>query len=278
MKQNEVFEKPGGLLEEERNKYKETIQLLIKNWAKITSAAVVILSYIQYSYKYGICKLFHLPVSAVTISLTDYIPAVALVCATAVYLFDCFVSLKSQHNSEKMHFSLFRIICGTAITFMVLTLVLNDSSIKLLWLLLIAAVPPLILELFYRKMSIQSLRERIENKYQHRFETDAEDGVFYKHYIKPGLIGILIVILLIPCISESITSHKNVYETCTFEEESYAVILNSSAGVWVQPAVIGEDSLIIYTRSYKYVSKADIEKFEFRKFDRVTITDGKKDQ
>jgi len=271
----ELPEEPRDLLKEEKARYKEIFHLVVNNWAKIASAAVIVLSYIQYAYKYGICKVFSLPISAVTISLTDYIPAVAILFAIVLYVTDCFITLNPKNIDGKPRFSLFRIICGTAVAFMALSIAFNDGSVSLLLLLLISVVPPLIIEFLLRNRSLKAVREKVEKSHRYRLKSAAEDKLFYKHFVRPVLIVVLIVILLIPIFSGIVTSHKDFYEICTIDDNNYAVILSSADSVVVQPAVIEGDSLTIYTGSFRYVAKTDIEEFVFMRLDQVTIAEGR---
>ena len=89
------------------------------------------------------------------------------------------------------------------------------------------------------------------------------------------LILVLIVILFIPFFSEIVAIQKDAYETCTVGDKNCAVILSSADSVVLQPAVIEGDSLTIYTGSYRYVAKSDIEEFVFMDFDQVTIAEGR---
>ena len=248
--------------------------MLVKHWAKIASGSVVILSYIQYSYKYGICKVFRLPVSTVSISLTDYIPSVALFCAIALYVIDLLVALDLQRTNRKTHFGVFRLVCGTAINFMAISIITNYGSLSLFWILLISIVPPLVIEFLLRNLSLKTLKERAEKKYHDWLKTDTEDRQFYKYFIRPGLVCVLILILLIPFLSEVVTRNRNIFEVCTIEEQNYAVVLNASGDVVALPAVIEKDSLTILTGSYRYISKTDIDKIVLQTFDHVIITEG----
>ena len=86
MRQNDTREESRETLKDEKAKYKKAVSKLAGNWAKIASAAVVILSYTQYSFKYGVCKVFNLPITTIEIRLSDFIPGAALLCFTALYV------------------------------------------------------------------------------------------------------------------------------------------------------------------------------------------------
>ena len=104
--------------------------------------------------------VYGLPVSAVVISLTDYIPAVALLFAVVLYITDCVISLNPKYNGGKPRFSLFRIICGATVVFMVLGVIFNDSSVSPLLLLPVSVILPLIVEFLLKGRSLKAVREK----------------------------------------------------------------------------------------------------------------------
>ena len=274
MSQKDRWAETRELLNEERAKYIDAVQALTGNWAKIASVAVVVLSYIQYSYKYGICMAFNLPFSVVTIKLADFIPSAALLCFIAFYVFDFYIVLNPMQSKEPVRFSLHRVLCGTIIDYITLNMIFNDDNKNLILLLLISLVPPLIVELILKLTNLRRAKERLMMKYRDRIENDTEERLFYKHFVKPFLICIMALILLIPWLSVVVVKNRDVYEVCTVGEDTFAVIFNNTADyVVIQPAVIEGDSLTIYTDSYKNSMKAYVDSFSFRQFDRVTIKD-----
>ena len=262
-------------IEEEKERYKEKMQLLMRYWATIASAAVIILSIIQYSYKLGVCQVFRLPISSISIKLNDYIPAVALLCGIAVYIADCLIALKIRQMESKKHFNLIRMAWGTAMVFILLFLILDYNSKSLLRVLLISAILPLVIEVLLWIRIRTHIREAVRKTYRDRLKNNAGGRPFYRYCIKPGIICTLILILLIPLAAKFITVNKHSYEICTIENESYAVVLDYSDDVLIQPALIEADSLTIYTDSYKYVSRTDIDGFIFQRFDKVIISEAK---
>ena len=276
MKQNDSYEKSREILNEEKTKYTEKMRLLFTNWTGIVSVSVVILSYLLYTYKYGICNIFHLPINAVSIRITEYVPVVVFFFGTVLYVIDCMVALRLQHKEEKTPFSLFRIFLGASMIYLVLYLILNDNSNNLFCLFLISIVPPLVIEFLIRSKSLLHVKEKVEKIFNRHWQTEeAEEKLFYKYYIRPGLICITIVILLTPFFSQIITKSKKVYEICTIDKKDYAVVLNKADDVVVQPAVIEADSLTIYTDSYRFVSRTDIDAFLCQRFKNVIITEGR---
>ena len=274
MKKDGIFEEAGSLVEEEKTEYREKMRLLIKNWATIASASVIILSYMQYTYKYGICMAFKLPISAVIIKLTDYIPAVALLCGIALYIVDCYVSLNPQSIKGKSNFSFFRVIWGTAIIFIALFLAFKDDIRNLLWIALVSVLPPLMIEAILAGSVRARLKAAVKKSIHKKLTDETENRPLYQYFIKPVLIIVVVLILLIPFISKIIAENRKVYEICNIEEKNYAVILDHSNDVIVLPAEIDSGSMTIYTGSYKYVSRTDANEFVFREFDQVDIIDG----
>lgn len=274
MEQNGDNHQQRDLLEEEKIQYREKMTLLVKNWATIASVSVIILSYIQYTYKYGICMAFNLPMNAVAIRLNDYIPAVAILCGLALYVVDCIFSVDPLKRNRKIRFSPFRIIWGTAILFLMLYLSFRGDSRNLLMILLISVVPPLIVEVFLGSKARTRFKEIIETKVKKRMKEDTGSRPFYHAILKPALILIVIVILLTPFISKAIAKNRKIYEVCTYDQKQYAVILDHSDEVLVQPVKIESGSMTIFTGSYRYVSKSDAEGFVFREFDQVEIVEG----
>ena len=194
----------------------------------------------------------------------------------ALYIIDCMVALRLQHKEDKTPFSLFRIFLGASMLYLVLYLILNDNSDNLFCLFLISIVPPLVIEFLIRSKSLLHVKEKVEKIFSRHWQTEeAEEKLFYKYYIRPGLICIMIVVLLTPFVSQIITKSKNVYEICTIDKKDYAVVLNKADDVVVQPAVIEADSLTIYTDSYRFVSRTDIDAFLCQRFKNVIITEGR---
>ena len=261
---------------EEKSKYRRAMNALTGNWTKIASIAVVLLSYIQYSYKYGVCRAFDLPFTTVTIRLADFIPAAAMLCFLAFYVFDFYVILSPQQPQEVIPFSPLRVLCGTIIDFISLNMILNDEGKNTVLLLLVSVIPPVIIELLLRSRCLRRAKERMKANYRNRIANDTEEKLYYKHFVKPCLICIMAAILMIPLISTIVTKNRDVYEICTIGEDTYAVIFNNSNDyVVLEPALVEGDSLTIYTGSYKNTMKAYVDEFSFRQFDHVTITDGK---
>ena len=273
---NDTWEEKRELLKEEKAKYMDAVQIVARNWAKIVPVAIVILSYIQYSYKYGVCLVFNLPFSAVTIRLADFIPIAVLVCFIAFYVFDFFLVLNPNRPEEAVRFSFHRVLCGTIVDFITLNLIFNDENKNILVIIAVSVVPPLIVEFILNRISLRGVKESVKIKYKDRIGKDTEERLYYRHFVQPCLITLMAVILLIPLISGVVARHRDVFEICTIGEETYAVIFNNSNDyVVLEPAVIEGDSLTIYTDYYKNTMKAYVDTFSFRQFEHVTITEGK---
>ena len=275
MKLNKDSEETRELIKEEKTRYKEKIRLLLKNWAVIGSVSVVILSYIQYTNGYGICRAFGLPMNVISIKLTYYIPSVAVLSGAALYIVDCFISLNIQHVNGKRHFSLFRIVWGTMIVFIMLYIILGGDSSNLFGLFLISVIPALVIEFLLGNRIISGIKEAFRKPFGHLLTSDMEGALFYNIYLKPVFVCMVIIILLTPFISERITKSKTSYEICTIGQDHYAVILDNSNEVLVLPAEIEDNTLTIYKDYYKFISKTDADDFIFHKYDTVTITEGK---
>ena len=274
--QRAIWKEKRQILQEEQAKFKDAFQFMAKHWAGIASAAIVILSYIQYSYKYGVCKVFNLPVTAVTIKLSDYIPLAVLLCFFTLYFIDCFAELNPLHPRERVyfHFSIYRILCGTAFNYIALNLLFNDEDRNQLLLIVVSVVPPLIMEYFLKKRILKIASINLKKSYKQHLINDTDNRMLYKMFLKPFLILILVILMLIPVVSEFVTRHRDVYEVCTFADKTYAVIFNiTSDYVLMQPAEVKGDSITIHTASYNYCMKKDTDKITFRHFDHVTITD-----
>lgn len=271
MDQNEVFERKRDLVEE-KNWYKEQIGRIANNWAKIAAVAIAVLSYIQYAYKYGVCLAFHLPINVITIHLVEYLPAAALFLTLSVYFIDIYIS----HPVRKNHLSPFRIICATTINYVALSMIFNSDEIPAALLLLVSLVIALLAEFFLRLVGLKRIRERLVSRYLDRMKNDTKERLLYRYMVKPGVVFIMILILVIPFISQMISSRRNTYEICTIGEEDYAVILNVSDDLLLQPAIAEGDSLTIYTGSYRIMGKTDIDEYAFHTFEHVTIAEGTK--
>lgn len=272
MDQNEAFKRKIDPVEEEKTWYKEQIRRIANNWGKIAAIAIAVLSSIQYAYKFGVCQAFHLPISVISIQLVEYLPLAALFFTLSVYIIDIYVS----HPVRKIHFSPFRIICATTINFVALSMIFNSDEIPAALLLLVSLVIALLAEFFLKKAGLKHIQERLVSRYQDRMKNDTNERLLYRYMVKPGVVFIMILVLVIPFISQMISSRRNTYEICTIGEEDYAVILNVSDNLLLQPVIAEGHSLTIYTGSYRIMGKTDIDEYAFHTFDHVTIAEGTK--
>ena len=154
-------------------------------------------------------------------------------------------------------------------------LILNDQRIGWYWLLLFSLILPLTIEFLLNSSVIARLREAFIESYKRRLQNDTEGRLFYRLYVKPLLIGIMIIIMVTPMLAEINSRGRRSYEICTIDNEEYAVIQDNSNDALVQPASIDGNTLTICTDSFRIVSKTDVHAFASRQFDQVIITGGR---
>lgn len=260
----ETQQNTSDSLTDGKSRFKALFQTILKYWNQICAVTVVILSYIQYSYRIGVCLVYGLPLSAVSLQLTDFVPTVIILCCIVLYAVDCYISL----NPIRMKFSLFRMVCGTLINYCILNLILEGGS-QLLFLV-ISIIPPAIIEYLFVSGKMRKIVDGIVEKYKKSLKSD-EGRLFYRYFIKPCIVFFMILALLIPVAGVIATYRKKAYEICRIEENTYAVVLSYSSNAYIQPAEIDGDSLTINTNCYKSASKDDIQELVFRSFNHVTI-------
>ena len=177
-----------------------------------------------------------MPISIISINLVDYIPAAALFITISAYFIDINVSVVSEPN-KKFRFSPFRIICAATVSYVLLSMIFDSEHTNALLFLLISIAFAFLTEFILKIMIQGQVKNRLKNTYQGWLKNDTAARPLYKFVIKPGIIVLMILILIIPLTAKTAIRGKKMYEICTVENKSYAVVFNNADTLLLQPAV-----------------------------------------
>ena len=79
----------------------------------------------------------------------------------------------------------------------------------------------------------------------------------YRLYVKSGIGFLVVASLIAPIFGEASAKMRNDYQICSFDNNTYAVIIETGDSFLVQDAIVENDQLIIYTDHYMYLDKQE---------------------
>ncbi len=268
---NDVVKEALGKTDAEIKKNKKKTRKVFDSIAAIISISVIVLSIIMYSYYNGYCKVFNIPTKIIPINIKDCLPFAINIVGVLIYVLYYIAYIKTDRIVGKNKVNVFRIFYG----YIILCTLLFDNNIDNLigkiWSMVIPLLIPIAIEVFvyFAKRPKKPKDNNVDDP-----NSLLEEYVFnifmYNSYIKYGMFIFILLVLLAGPFGGLSAKAEDRYQICTFDNISYAVIVDYDDKVLVEEVKEIKNKLIINTKTYRYIDKESIE-FEYKEFDKVTI-------
>lgn len=263
----EAIEKTRGIRETEQKNTKKAFE----NIAAIISILAIFLSIVLYAYNSGYCKVFNLPAHCVPIDLKRYLPFAINMIGLLLYVLYYITLYKADKVLEKNRINIMRIFYGVLIVLTFINYNLICNVIGTIWTFIISFTLPFIIELllyFLKRPKKNKLVSKEERK--PLLEGSIYDVLFYNSYIKSGTFILILAVMLASPFGQLKAKAANQYQTFSYNDTLYAVIVDYDDKVLVQEIIETEKTLTIKTDYYLYIPK-DTVTFSYNKYDDVII-------
>ena len=254
---------------EKRKKY------FFENLASLISIFVIALSIVLYSYNSGFCKVYNLPESCMPLDLRSYIPvAISLLCLMLVFSF--YLSyIKTDIALKRKQFNLIRILYGLIIIGYLIRINNINQLLSAKIIILISLLSSLLIELcvylFLLCYTVPRQNRPISRfEYKQRLENFVHDRFIYSYLVKYGVFIMIFATLIAPVFGKLSANTKHLYQITEKDSFQYAVIVEYSDRVLVQPATIEAGALHINTNRYEYLPKDNLN-LQYTEFETVII-------
>ena len=252
-------------------KSKKRKKLLLENAATVISMLAISLTVILYAYNKGVSRVFGIPVSCIPLDLKSFAPLALIVGGLLTYLFYYTSLFKTDVALGSKKVNPLRVFWG----FLIIRYLLDESKIGnylgTVWSYALPAIISIATEVIvYLIRRPRKIKRISKETYGITVENHLYEGFLYSSFFKTGLIFIVIAITFSPLIGEISAKANTEYQTCVYNEEQYAIIVNYDDRVLAQRAKIVNNNLTIYTCDYIFFEKENTI-FVFNKYDSVEI-------
>ena len=207
----------------------------------------------------GYCRVYNIPTEAIPLNLENYIPACVNVLCFGYYLLLYFAEMKIDSIYQTKKINPMRIFWGTIILLGILTSNNLGKYLGPIFCLILSISIPTVIEIvLWLRRKGTKVREYTETTYRMRVYEHIHNYIMYKYGIKSGLIFIIVSVTLFPLLGELSAKAKTSYQICTYQNKTYAIIVEQNDEYLIQEATISDNNLKIYTGTYCYIGKKDI--------------------
>ena len=236
---------------------------ILEHFGVVISLSVIVLSMILFAYNKGFCSVYNLPISVLSIDISRFLPIAVQLLGVAFYIAIYISYIITDQLERKFHFSITRVLIGASICSYII--IHNRSFLAYgIWMILLALVIPLLLELFLLLLS-KIINKPIKNEYidQDRFKHEKREYIISSVISRNTKIVICIMALALSLSSLAgiiLANIKREYQVFENDNQSYAVIVDYSDKVLAQRCSFTDDSLLtIDTNQYLVISKEQKE-------------------
>ena len=254
-------------IEKQENKGKK----IFENFATIISLSIVGLTLILYSYYRGYGEVYNIPPSVFPLKLEMFMPIAIQVLGLMIYIVYYIASRKTDNVLKRNRINPLRILYGT----LIVSTLLNSNNINYLWggiaCLIIAIALPLAIEiiLFFANKPKKN-KEITDSEKRFKVEELIYSRFVYTYHSKFGLAFLIIMLILAPHVGRIKAKANLEYQTVIQNDTHYVIIIDYDDKVLVQNANEGKNILTIYTDSYSYLNKENLN-ITYKKYDKVII-------
>ena len=256
-------------LEENRKKRSKAV---IENATVLISVLAIFLTVLLYAYNNSYCGVFNIPSQCMRIDLKSYIPAVVCISGIAAYIL-CYTAVFKLDKALNLHtIHMIRIFYG----FFIINYLFDASHISMFlagtWEYIVPIVLSLVIEVIV--YLVRSPKKKVEidrAKYKKTVIDNLFTRLFFDRINAPILLGMFFSVFLSAILGNVAAKTTTEYQTCTYKDEQYAVIISYDDRVLVQKAREEKNILTICTSEYTFIPK-ERTVFVFKKYDSVIIS------
>ena len=267
----DAIDEAKEIIQHEEKNQENKGKKIFENFATIISLAIVSLTLILYSYYRGYGEVYNIPPSVFPLKLEMFMPIAIQVLGLTIYIIYYIASRKTDKVLKRNRINPLRILYGM----LIVSTLLNSNNINYLWggvvCLIIAIALPLAIEIFLFFVNKPRKNKEIANS-EKRFKV--EDFIYsrfvYTYYSKFGFAFLIIMLILAPHIGRIKARADLEYQTLIQNEIQYVIIVDYDDKLLVQHANEEKNVLTIYTDSYSYINKENLN-IIYKKYDKVII-------
>ena len=258
---------------EQHKKYKN---FLLNVVSTITIIAVG-LTWVLFVYNKGYASIYKLPALAMPLDLRVYLPFATKMVPVFIYVVYYIAFKYSDKVFKKKGFNWGAVAYGFIIVKMVLSNFYFERVVGQFGSSFIAAATSLIVEtipfLIKKTDNRINLDKKIDDQMkQIKMEDYIWNRIIYFLLFRCGLFVMFICVVFAPFVGKLAAIAKPEYQICTYDTQTYAVIIDYEDKVLVERAYIEDNSIVIATQNYRYLQKDSLE-LSFCTFDSVVIQD-----
>ena len=255
----EIFREAQDRIKPITNEVESRKKKLFENAAVIISFSVIVLSVILYAFNTGFCRVFNLPVDVMSLDMARLLPLSFQILSISIYILFYLSSLKADRVLKNKRPNFIRVLWGALIVNHFFSANNVPAVIGKWWGLLLASLIPIMGEMIiYWAKKPKKIRRVSEIEHQATLEDAVQDSIFYTYYIRCGIFAVVLPFVFAPVLGEFSAKAEREYQTCVFQDTTYAVIVDYEDKILVQQAIEQDGSLLIDTSSYTYFDKKDI--------------------
>ena len=254
------------LTQKEEEKIEKNIKYLLENLAIIISISTVFILLMLYSFNKGFYRAYNIPANCIKVNLVDFLPATFQLCTIYIYFLLYLIQLKKDRILKINKFNISRIAYG----FIIISNIFVNSNINYLigakLTFCISISIPIIIELTW--MLIKN-KDNLNQK-KILLTEFIEVKMLYLINNKYAL-GIIIIIILLAYNWGTLNAlAKTEYQIFTWNNTTYAVIIDQDKNVIAQKSKINNKKLTIDTTSFTYLPKENIT-FKMIKYNDILL-------
>lgn len=267
----DAFDEAKEIIQHEEKNQENKGKRIFENFATIISLAIVSLTMILYSYYSGYGEVYNIPPSVFPLKLEMFMPIAIQVLGLATYIIYYIASRKTDKVLKRNRINPLRILYGT----LIVSTLLNSNNINCLWsgvvCLIISVALPLVIEIFlFFVNKPKKDKEITDSEKWFKVEDFIYSRFVYTYYFKFGFVFLIIMLILAPNIGRVKARADLEYQTLIQNDMQYVIIVDYDDKLLVQRASEEKNVLTIYTDSYSYINKENLN-IIYKKYDKVII-------
>lgn len=262
------------IVEPYEQKHSEKLKHIVSNVATIVSLFIIGLTLVLFAYNEGYASIYNLPAKILPVDLKAYLSLAVTIMMLLIYVFYYITCKHSDRLLAKRGINFLATFYGICILFTLLTKYHFERAFSIFGCIAIAIIIPIVAELIpliihfihrNRKYEPIDLKTKELKKEQFVWEK-----ILYVLYVKNGIFLLVLCICLAPFVGRISARANPDYQTCSYDSKNYAIIAEYEDRVLVQEADINENTITIFTDSYRYLPKDSLE-IAFSTYDSVLI-------
>lgn len=268
---NDVAREAQRIVEPFAQTHTSRLKSLLNNVATIISLLIIVLTMLLFAYNQGYSSVYHLPAKVIPIDIKMYLSLAVNIAMLSTYIFYYIACKNSDRLLGKKRINFLAVFYGTIIILTLLNKYNLGRFIGPITCIVIAVIVPIMVELIPRFLKKNCSDKVVDSSAKElKKEEFVWNQILYLLFVKNGIFVLAVCACLAPLVGEISAKANPNYQTCNYNSESYAVIVEYEDRVLVQRADIYDSQITIYTNSYLFLPK-DLLEISYSTYDLVLI-------